>query len=296
VAAVVDGLQQFQRFFLQESNASGMGYGLSLVGHVVVALLLMFGVFERIELIPVAAIPVEIVMEKPAQAARQDAPASSPAASAPAASASSEQPHPSGIPAVADADKRAKAPIAPLNVNGVDRPKQPGNDGKDLRSYWAGVPLPPGDTGLASGGRPAPSETTIIAPIGPAPRQMTVRELGEDELTALKEQKIECGAKAKLPTPTVVTRGQARVRGFASDGQALAIMRSNQTVLDRHVNPNYIRNLRLFVESLDGMRRFIVLLPSGLAVKVGDVIQYDQHHIDPSDPCQFIPNLAVGKL
>jgi hypothetical protein len=47
---------------------------------------------------------------------------------------------------------------------------------------------------------------------------------------------------------------------------------------------------------LDGARKFIVLLPSGLAVNVGDVIQYDQHHIDPSDACQFIPNLAVRKL
>jgi hypothetical protein len=47
---------------------------------------------------------------------------------------------------------------------------------------------------------------------------------------------------------------------------------------------------------LDGARKFIVLLPSGLVVNVGDVIQYDQHRIDPSDACQFIPNLAVRKL
>ena len=290
--AVVDRLQQFQQFSLQESDESRIGYGLSIAGHVIIALLLMFGVFERIELIPVAATPVEIVIEMPAEVARQDAPASSPAVSA-----RSERNHPPGIPAVADVDKRAKAPPAALNVNGIDRPKQPGYDGRDRSADQAGVPLPPApDADLASGGASDPSRAIVIAPIGPAPPQTTARQPGEDEWTAVKEPKIECGVMAKRPVPAVVRRGQARVRGFATEAQALAMMRSNQAVLDRHVNPNYIGNQRLFVESLDGVRKFIVLLPSGLTVNVGDVIQYDQHHIDPSDSCQFIPNLAVGKL
>jgi hypothetical protein len=73
-------------------------------------------------------------------------------------------------------------------------------------------------------------------------------------------------------------------------------MRSNQALLDRHVNPSYLENQRLFAESLDGARKFIVVLPSGLTVNVGDVIQYDEHHIDPSNSCQFIPPLVVSKL
>jgi hypothetical protein len=28
---------------------------------------------------------------------------------------------------------------------------------------------------------------------------------------------------------------------------------------------------------------------------VGDVIEFDEGHIDPSDPCQYIPNFAVSK-
>jgi hypothetical protein len=44
--------------------------------------------------------------------------------------------------------------------------------------------------------------------------QTTARDPDKDELTALKEQKTECGAKANRPMPAVVTQGQARVRGF----------------------------------------------------------------------------------
>jgi hypothetical protein len=277
-----------------------MGYGLSIAGHVIIVLLLMFGLLERIELIPVSAIPVEIVMVKPAETARQNAPASTPAA--PAVSARSEQDHleqnhPSDIPAVADVDKRAKAPLAAFDVNGIDRPKQPGYDGRDQSADPDGVPLPPvPDAELASGGVSDPSRVVVVRPIGPAPPQTTAREPGEDELTAVKEQKVECGVMAKRPTPATVTQGQARVKGFATKAQALAMMRYTQALLDRHVSPNYIANQRLFAESLDSVRQFAVLLPSGLAVNVGDVIEYDRSHIDPSDSCQFIPNLAVRKL
>lgn len=285
--AVVDRVQQ-----VSQSDDAGLGYGLSIAGHVIIALLLMFGVFERIELFPVVAIPIEIVMEKPPQTARQDAAASSSAVSAPG-----EQNRPSGIPAVADDDKRAKAPLAALNRNGIDQPKPPGYDGQDSSTDQAGIPLPPAPEGeLASGGVSAPSRALVIAPIGPAPPQTTAREPGEDELTALREQKVECGVLAKRPTPATMTREQARVKGFATKAQALAMIRSNQQVLDRHINPNYIGYQRAFVESLDGVRKFIVLLPAGFSVNVGDVIQYDRSHLDPSDSCQYIPNFAVSKL
>jgi hypothetical protein len=288
-------MDRLQQFSLRESDDSPMGYGLSIAGHVIFVLLLMFGLLERIELIQVTTIPVEIVMVKPAEAADQNAPASTPAAAA--VSAQSEQNHSSGIPAVADVDKRAKAPLAELSVNGIDRPKQPGYDGRDQSADQAGIPVPPvPDAELASGGVSDPSRVVLIGPIGPAPPQTTVRDPGEDELTAVKEQKVECGVMAKRPTPAMVTQGQGKVKGFATKAQALAMMRSNQALLDRHVNPNYIENQRVFVESLDGVGKFIVLLPSGLAVNVGDVIEYDRHHIDPSDSCQFIPSLAVRKL
>jgi hypothetical protein len=259
-----------------------MGYGLSVAGHVIIALLLMLEVYERFELSTAAAIQVEIVMEKPA-VARPDTSASSEAVSA-----LNGQIHPSGIPAVADIDKRAKAPLATLNLNGIDRTEQPGYDGRDPSVNQFGVPLPRApDAAFVSRGLSAPSRTMVIAPVGPTPPQATARELGQDEVTVLQEQKVECGVRAKRPTPTVAARRQARVSGVATEAQALAIMRSNQALLE---------NQRLFAESLDGARKFIVVLPSGLTVNVGDVIQYDEHHIDPSNSCQFIPPLVVSKL
>jgi hypothetical protein len=75
---------------------------LAIAGHVIIALFLLLGFFERTEPASVAAMPVEIVMEVPA------------AASTPPVSAPNEQNGLPSIPAVADADKRAKAPLATL--------------------------------------------------------------------------------------------------------------------------------------------------------------------------------------
>jgi hypothetical protein len=282
---MVKWLQQLLR---QEASGARMGYGLAIAGHVIIALFLIFGAFKRIEpasavAIPVE-IPVEIVMEKP------DASASSPPVSAP-----NEQNPPPTIPSVADTDKRAKAPLATLDVNGIDLPKQPGHDGGDPSSDLAGIPLPPADAELASGAASVPSWATYVAPIGPAPPQMKAREPGKDELTALKEQKFECGVKAKIRSPTEAIRSQARVIGFATETQGVALIRSSQVMLDRHINPHYLRSQQVFVETLDGTIKSAVALPAGFPVNEGDVIEVNLGHVDPSDRCQYIPNVAISK-
>ena len=93
-------MEWLQHFLLQESNNRRMAYGLAIAGHVIIALLLLLGFFERTEPASVATMPVEIVMEEPA------------AASPPPVSAPNEQNGFPSIPAVADADKRAKAPLS----------------------------------------------------------------------------------------------------------------------------------------------------------------------------------------
>ena len=59
--AVVEWLQHF---LLQESNNRRMAYGLAIAGHVIIALLLLRGFFERTEPASVAAMPVEIVIRR----------------------------------------------------------------------------------------------------------------------------------------------------------------------------------------------------------------------------------------
>ena len=276
MVAVVEWLQNF---LLQESNNRRMAYGLAIAGHVIIALLLLLGFFERpTEPASVAAMPVEIVMEEPA------------AASPPPVSAPNEQNGLPSIPAVADADKRAKAPPAALDVNGVDLSKQPGDNGGDPGST-AGLPMPRAAGDLASGAASLPS--WAVEPIGLAQRQATAHESGEDELTAIKEPKLECGAKARGPSLRPGIRQQAVVIGIATAAQALAMTRSTQVLTDRRINPNYATNTEVFADTWEG--KTAVVLPAGLTVNVGDVIEFDQGQVDPSNPCQYIPNLAVSK-
>jgi hypothetical protein len=274
--AVVEWLQHFLR---KESNNRRMAYGLAIAGHVIIALVLLLGFFERTEPASIAETPVEIVMEEPA------------AASPPPVSAPNEQNGSPSAPAVADADKHAKAPRATLDVNGVDLSKQPGHDGGDPSSNLAKLPMPPAAGDLASGAASLPS--WAAEPIGVAQRQATARESGEDELTAIKEPKLECGAKARWSPPRTKIRKQAMVIGIATAAQALAMTRSSQVMVDRRISPNYAANTEVFADTWEG--KTIVVLPAGLTVNAGDVIKFDQGHVDPSDPCQYIPNLAVSE-
>jgi hypothetical protein len=274
--AVVKWLQHFLR---QESNNRRMAYGMAIAGHVIIALVLLLGLFERTEPASVAAMPVEIVMEEPV------------AASPPPVSAPNEQNVLQTIRAVADADKRAKAPHTARDVNGVDQPKQPGHDGGDPSPNPAGLATPRAAGDVASGDASLPS--WAVQPIGPAQQQAMAREPGEDELTAIKEPKLECGAKAKWLSPRTGTRKQAVVTGIATAAQALAMTRSSQVLADRRVSPNYATGMAAFAETWEGKTG--VVLATGLIVNVGDVIEFDEGHIDPSDPCQYIPNFAVSK-
>jgi hypothetical protein len=267
-----------QHFLLQESNNRCIAYGLAIAGHLIIALILLLGLFERTEPAPVAAMPVEIVMEEPA------------AASPPPVSMPNEQSSLSSVPTVADADKHAKTQLATVDVNGVNRPKQPGRDGGDPSSGAKQVPMPRAAGDLASG---VSLPSWAVEPIGLAQRQATTRESGEDELTAIKEPKLKCGAKARGPLPRAGIREQAAVTGIATPAQALALVRSTQVVMDRHINPNYVANMEVFTDTWEG--RTVVVLPAGVTVNVGDMIEFDLGHVDPSNPCQYIPNLAVSK-
>jgi hypothetical protein len=273
-------VERWQHFLRQDSNNRRLAYGLAIAGHLIIALVLMRGLFEQAEPSPVEAMPVEIVMEEPA------------APSPPPVSAPNEQNVLPSLPAVADTDKRAKAPLATWDVNGVDLPKQPGHDGGDPTSDPAGLALPPAAGDLASGAA-ASLPSWAVKPIGLSQQQATAREPGEDELTAIKEPKLECGAKAKWAAPRSKIRQQAMVIGIATAAQAQAMTRSSQVLIDRRISPNYATNTAVFADTWEG--KTAVVLPAGLTVNVGDVIEFDLGHVDPSNPCQYIPNLAVSE-
>jgi len=262
-----------QKFLQQESNHVRMAFGLAIAGHVIFALLLIIGAFERTQAASaIVAMPVGIVTEAAAPQGGQASPS--------AASPSNEQNSPPSIPALADTAKHAKAPLATLDVNGIDLPKQPGHDGGDLSQELA-------DSSWAV--------QMHVAPIGPDAPQTTASEPGEDDMTAIKEEKIECGAKARWQSPVAGNRQKGRVIGIANEAQAVALIRQSQVMTDRRINPKYAGNQQVFAETLDGHRKSSVVLPAGLTVNVGDVIEVDSGHVDPSDHCQYIPNVAVSK-
>src|ERR1019366_5879913 len=110
-------------------NNRRMAYGLAIAGHLIIALILLLGLFERTEPARVAAMPVEIVMEEPA------------AASPPPVSTPNEKSSLPSVPAVADAEKHAKPQLATVDINGVNRQKQQGHDGGDPSSGANEVPM-----------------------------------------------------------------------------------------------------------------------------------------------------------
>jgi hypothetical protein len=277
-------VEWLQRLLLQESSNRRIAYGLAIAGHLIIVLILLLSFFGRTEPAPIEAMPVEIVTEEPP--ATPPAPVATPNE----VSKPDERSNLPNIPAVADAEKHAKAQPGTVDANGVDQPKQPGHDGGDPNLGQIEDPTPRADGDMASG---ASLPSWAVEPVGLAQQQATARESGEDELTAIKEAKLECGAKATQRALRARTRGQATVRGIATPAQALALVRSTQVMMDRHINPNYLANMEVFTDTWQG--RTVVVLPAGVTVNVGEMIDFDYGYVDPSNPCQYIPNLAVGK-
>lgn len=277
-----------QHLLLQESSNRRIAYGLAIAGHLIIVLILLLGFLQRTEPAPIDAMPVEIVTEEPP--ATPPAPAATPNEVSKPDDKPDERSNLPNIPAVADAEKHAKAQPATMDANGVNQPKQPGHDGGDPNTGQIEDPAPRTDGDIASG---TSLPSWAVEPIGLAQQQATAREAGEDELTAIKEAKLECGAKATERAMRAGSRGQAAVRGIATPAQALALVRSTQVMMDRHINPNYLANMEVFTDTWQG--RTVVVLPAGVTVNVGDMIDFDYGHIDPANPCQYIPNLAISK-
>ncbi|WP_456715552.1 hypothetical protein [Bradyrhizobium sp. USDA 4353] len=190
-------------------------------------------------------------------------------------------------------EKHANAAPANLNVDGVHRPTQAGFDGSDPHSGPAGS-LVPGEGELTAGDLTGSGHAVVVAAIGPAPPQATTRQPGDDERTAVEQQDVQCGRLAKTELSTHPLRHQSRVVGFMTDTQAAAAQPKDQARVDRRLNPNYIVAQRVFVRRLLTGMGVVVVIPAGMTVNIGDVIEQDGAYIDPTDPCQYIPNVAVS--
>jgi hypothetical protein len=75
----------------------------------------------------------------------------------------------------------------------------------------------------------------------------------------------------------VITGGRdsatREVMGIATEAQTSALIRSSQVMTDRRINPKYIGKQQVFAETLDGVTKSSAVLPAGLTVNVGEVIE-----------------------
>ena len=139
-----------------------MAYGLAIAGHLIIALILLLGFFERTEPAPVAAMPVEIVMEEPA------------AASPPPVSTPNER---SSLPNVPSRRRRRQARQGAAaqwtSMVSIGRSSQDKMAATRARVRTAPMPRAAGD--LASG---VSLPSWAVEPIGLAQQQATARESG----------------------------------------------------------------------------------------------------------------------
>lgn len=270
------------------------GYAVSLALHALLLFLLIFVVVVGVELPTTAEIPVEIVIESP------------PLPPPPAEMDTRVKPL-SGPPDIADQEKKAKAPKGEFDQNGDgNEEKRDGSpyNGSDMREAETAQPLPQrNDADLA-----VPTQPTVdfhrklaLGPIGPARGQATVKEpdaaANQDE-TTITRQEITCGAKARRQIGPTLRLSEGVVVSVVTKDQALATIQRTQQLLDMYLSPDYVDNVRLYVQSM-GWNSFaggVVLLPAGVSVKAGDHVEIIGTRLDPQRPCHYIPSLVLRVL
>lgn len=87
-----------------------------------------------------------------------------------------------------------------------------------------------------------------------------------------------------------------RVTSFLPPQDALNTIEFTQGQTSATISPDYIAQRRVRVEvPSQGGRRPTVLIPDGMAVQVGDTVEFVSGHKAPGLPCHYIPNL-IGRV
>jgi hypothetical protein len=137
-----------------------------------------------------------------------------------------------------------------------------------------------------------------IAPPGQESKAAKGRPQGEDKETTAKRQPIQCGANAKIAFPISSAPKRGQVLGQLTKDQADRLIQINQANSDTFISPDYVDNVRVFVH-VDGTpegKWGVVLLPEGLIARTGDRVEFVGVHLDPSQPCHYIPPLVLRLL
>lgn len=205
---------------------------------------------------------------------------------------------------VLDDEQHAAAPVAAPAVNGVDKGTPGAKGGMVKAANDPGVSDPPkSQTGEAvkPGSTAKGGDRLLVGPVGWALAQQTAPDSrGHDEVNGVKEQEFGCGKKASSSLNTSVIEASATVDFLMSDrGQIAQLIRDLSRRNDHDINKNYQTLQRANITvigdvSLIGERTRWAAVAPGLQVKEGDIVKVRISHVDPDDPCQWIPTTIVG--
>ena len=97
----------------------------------------------------------------------------------------------------------------------------------------------------------------------------------------------------ELKIPDVGQEVSGQVVRFLTTQEALAMIQINEAHLHGNVSPDYITQRRVSVEvgPAGNKRVTTAIVPDGLAVRVGDTVQFINVHRARGLPCHYIPPL-----
>ena len=102
-----------------------------------------------------------------------------------------------------------------------------------------------------------------------------------------------CGTQISKTSPPL-RHSILKVVGFMSRSQALALLDQTQKQVGMQISPRYVDNQRVLLQPISGHvpRATVALVPSGMQVKIGDIVDYTTgFKLDAQFPCNYVPNL-----
>jgi hypothetical protein len=129
------------------------------------------------------------------------------------------------------------------------------------------------------------SQNAPAAPISPPPAMLRAGAHGST--TPAEPLRPDCA----MQMDDAVEHRKGRVTGFLSDEEASTETKALEAELEGKISPAYLSLKRARVETVPrgGSWGTGVGVPEHMAVEVGDVVELESRHRDPSLPCHFIP-------
>jgi len=126
------------------------------------------------------------------------------------------------------------------------------------------------------------------------PKSQAVARTEEANQSAEQPQANSCGSQIPRSFPPI-QHHVFKVLGFLPRQEALALIAVTQKEVGMLISPRFVDNQRVMLVPVSGQaeRYTVALVPQGMQVKVGDVVDFTTgFKLDSQYPCNYIPNLV----